>query len=123
MPHQDFIHLNELIENFNDYQKQATKEHFDRLKDEKCSMKIGSFYTSTSAHFNSICSHLQNIIGYFQVKRPLIKYKTFEISKDYTLVVNEVTQTDKNDDTSSLKKINNHSNSVNETEKINKSIS
>ena len=86
-------------------------------------MKIGSFYTSTSAHFNSICSHLENIIGYFNEKRKFIKYKTFEISKDYTLVVNEITQSDKNDDVSSEKKINSISNSENENnEKINKSI-
>ena len=120
---QDLVDHHKLIENFNDYQKEATKQHFDKLKDGKCSMKIGSFYTSTSAHFNSICSHLENIIGYFNEKRKFIKYKTFEISKDYTLVVNEITQSDKNDDVSSEKKINSISNSENENnEKINKSI-
>ena len=122
---QDFIHLNELIENFNNYQKQATKEHFDRLKDGKCSMKIGSFYTSTSAHFNSICSHLENIIGFFHVKRRFIKFKTFELPKDYALVVSEITQTDKNDDNASsfMKKNDKISNSVNgNIEKINKSV-
>ena len=120
---QDLVDHHKLIENFNDYQKVATKQHFDKLKDGKCSMKIGSFYTSTSAHFNSICSHLENIIGYFNEKRKFIKYKTFEISKDYTLVVNEITQSDKNDDVSSEKKINSISNSENENnEKINKSI-
>ena len=120
---QDFIHLNELIENFNNYQKQATKEHFDRLKDGKCSMKIGSFYTSTSAHFNSICSHLQNIIGYFHENKEYVKYKTFELSKDYALIVSQATQTDKNDDVSSVKKFDTISKNVNENiEKINKSV-
>ena len=120
---QDFIHLNELIENFNDYQKQATKEHFDRLKDGKCSMIIGSFYTSTSAHFNSICSHLQNIIGYFHENKEYVKYKTFELSKDYALIVSQATQTDKNDDVSSVKKFDTINKNVNENiEKINKSV-
>ena len=123
---QDLIYHNDLIENFNNFQKEATKQHFDKLKDGKCSMKIGSFYTSTSAHFNSICSHLENIIGFFHVKRRFIKFKTFELPKDYALVVSEITQTDKNDDNASsfMKKNDKISNSVNgNIEKINKSIS
>ena len=51
-----------LSEKFKNIEKEYVQKHFERLRQGKCSMELGSFFTSTFAHFNSIASHLENII-------------------------------------------------------------
>ena len=121
---QDLIHYDELIESFDEFQKEANKDHFDRLKEGKCSMEIGAFYTSTTAHFNSICSHLENIIGYFREKNEHLKNKTCEFTKGIALVVGQNSPSMKNATVSSLKKTDTNNNSLSDyLEKTNKSMS
>ena len=91
-----------LIEQFKEMEKDYVQNHFQRLTKGKCSMELGSFYTSTFAHFNSIISHLGNIIESFKVQKDMLKNNTFDNKKGYALVINQ--SNSKIDDTSSTRK-------------------
>ena len=109
-----------LIEQFKEMEKDYVQNHFQRLTKGKCSMELGSFYTSTFAHFNSIISHLGNIIESFKVQKDILRKNTFDNKKGYALVINQ--SSSKIDDTSSTRKnITDLSISEN-SDKMNKSI-
>ena len=109
-----------LIEQFKEMEKDYVQNHFQRLTKGKCSMELGSFYTSTFAHFNSIISHLGNIIESFKVQKDMLRNNTFDNKKGYALVINQ--SSSKIDDTSSTRKnITDLSISEN-SDKMNKSI-
>ena len=109
-----------LIEQFKEMEKDYVQNHFQRLTKGKCSMELGSFYTSTFAHFNSIISHLGNIIESFKVQKDMLRNNTFDNKKGYALVINQ--SSSKIDDTSSTRKnITDLSISEN-SDKVNKSI-
>ena len=109
-----------LIEQFKEMEKDYVQNHFQRLTKGKCSMELGSFYTSTFAHFNSIISHLGNIIESFKVQKDILRNNTFDNKKGYALVINQ--SSSKIDDTSSTRKnITDLSISEN-SDKMNKSI-
>ena len=109
-----------LIEQFKEMEKDYVQNHFQRLTKGKCSMELGSFYTSTFAHFNSIISHLGNIIESFKVQKDMLRNNTFDNKKGYALVINQ--SNSKIDDTSSTRKnITDLSISEN-SDKMNKSI-
>lgn len=110
-----------LLERFKNMEKEYTQKHFERLKQGKCSMELGSFYTSAFAHFNSICSHLENIIGSFQAEQEIIRNKSFDNKKEYILVVNQ--NKDKVEDLSTARKYLSGDNSLSENvTRINKSF-
>ena len=113
-----------LVENFKNKEKEYVQNHFERLKKGKCSMELGSFFTSVFAHFNSIISHLEKIIESFHAEEELVKNNTFDDKKGYLLVVNQSNTTKrKDDDLSTARKYLSGENSLNENlEKINKSI-
>ena len=52
-------------------------------------MELGSFYTSVFAHFNSISSHLLNIIDSFKPEEEILRNNTFDNQKGYILVINQ----------------------------------
>ena len=111
-----------LLGKYKQMEKDYVHEHFERLKIGKCSMELGSFYTSVFAHFNSILSHLGNIIGSFQVQQENIKNNTFDNKTGYILVVNQNNKT-KDDEKSTSRKYLSGENSLSENlEKMNKSI-
>ena len=111
-----------LLEKFKNMEKEYIQKHFERLKQGKCSMELGSFYTSVFAHFNSICSHLENIIGSFQDEQERIKNNTFDNKKGYILVVNNNNKS-KADDLSTARKYLSGENSLSDNiDKINKSF-
>ena len=116
-----------LLEQFKNYEKEYIQNHFERLRQGKCSMELGSFYTSTFAHFNSITSHLENIIGSFKAEEEILKNNTFDNKKGYVLVINEKNTKTKIDELSSTRKYLPSESSINEnidnTEKMNNSIS
>ena len=112
-----------LLEKFKNMEKEFVQKHFERLRLGKCSMELGSFYTSTFAHFNSICSHLENIIGSFHAEQEILRNNTFDNNKKgYVLVINQNNKT-KEDDVSTTRKYLSGDNSLSENvEKMNKSI-
>ena len=111
-----------LLDKYKQMEKDYVQKHFERLKIGKCSMELGSFYTSVFAHFNSILSHLGNIIGSFQVQQENIKNNTFDNKTGYILVVNQNNKT-KDDEKSTSRKYLSGENSLSENlEKMNKSI-
>ena len=110
-----------LLERFKNMEKEYTQKHFERLKQGKCSMELGSFYTSAFAHFNSVCSHLENIIGSFQAEQEIIRNKSFDNKKEYIIVVNQ--NKDKVEDLSTARKYLSGDNSLSENvTKINRSF-
>ena len=110
-----------LMEDFKNKEKEYVQNHFERLRKGKCSMELGSFFTSIFAHFNSICSHLENIISSFQYEQEIIKNNTVDDKKGYFLVINNTKS--KGDDISTARKYLSGDNSLSENiEKINKSI-
>ena len=113
-----------LVENFKNKEKEYVQNHFERLKKGKCSMELGSFFTSVFAHFNSIISHLEKIIESFHAEEELVKNNTFDDKKGYLLVVNQSNNNKKkDDDLSTARKYLSGENSLSENlEKINKSI-
>ena len=113
-----------LVENFKNKEKEYVQNHFERLKKGKCSMELGSFFTSVFAHFNSIISHLEKIIESFHAEEELVKNNTFDDKKGYLLVVNQSNTTKrKDDDLSTARKNLSGENSLSlNIEKINKSI-
>ena len=112
-----------LLEKFKNMEKDYVQKHFERLRLGKCSMELGSFFTSTFAHFNSICSHLENIIGSFHAEQEILRNNTFDNNKKgYVLVINQNNKS-KADDISTTRKYLSGDNSLSEnSDKINKSI-
>ena len=110
-----------LLEKFKNMEKEYTQKHFERLKQGKCSMELGSYYTSSFAHFNSISSHLGNIINSFQIEAE-IHNNTFDNKKGYVLVINDNINKSKGDDISTTRKYLSGENSLENGEKINNSI-
>ena len=116
-----------LLEQFKNLSKEYVMKHFERLRQGKCSMELGSFFTSTFAHFNSITSHLENIIGSFKVEEEIKINNTFDNKKGYVLVLNENSAKSKGDDISTTRKyiaseISVSDNNIDNSEKNNKSI-
>ena len=93
-----------LLEQFKNLEKDYIQNHFERLTKGKCSMELGSYYTSTFAHFNSICSHLRNIIETFKVEQENLRNNTFDNKKGYVLVINQSNNKIKLDETSTTRK-------------------
>ena len=73
----------QICDEFKNCEKEYTHNHFERLSKGKCSMELGSFYTSAFAHFNSIISHLHNIIGTFAIEDEYKRKNTFNIKQGY----------------------------------------
>ena len=112
-----------LLDKFKNLEKEYVQKHFERLKQGKCSMELGSFYTSVFAHFNSINSHLLNIIDSFKEEEEILRNNTFDNQKGYILIVNRNNKSKFDDDISTARKNISIEGSLNEnTEKMNKSI-
>ena len=112
-----------LLDKFKNLEKEYVQKHFERLKQGKCSMELGSFYTSAFAHFNSINSHLLNIIDSFKEEEEILRNNTFDNQKGYILIVNRNNKSKFDDDISTARKNISIEGSLNEnTEKMNKSI-
>ena len=112
-----------LLDKFKNIEKEYVQKHFERLRLGKCSMELGSFYTSIFAHFNSISSHLENIISSFKVEGEILRNNTFDNKKGYVLVINQNNKS-KIDELSTARKNLSLENSLSEnSEKINKSFS
>ena len=110
------------LEQFKNLEKDYIQNHFERLTKGKCSMELGSYYTSTFAHFNSICSHLRNIIETFKVEQENLRNNTFDNNKGYVLVINQSNNKIKLDETSTTRKNLSDMNLSENSEKINKSM-
>ena len=110
------------LEQFKNLEKDYIQNHFERLTKGKCSMELGSYYTSTFAHFNSICSHLRNIIETFKVEQENLRNNTFDNKKGYVLVINQSNNKIKLDETSTTRKNLSDMNLSENSEKINKSM-
>ena len=93
-----------LLEKFKNLEKEYVHKHFERLRQGKCSMELGSFFTSTFAHFNSITSHLDNIIGSFKAEEEAKINNTFDNKKGYVLVINQNNTKSKGDEVSTARK-------------------
>ena len=110
-----------LLEKFKNMEKDCIQKHFERLKQGKCSMELGSFYTSTFAHFNSICSHLGNIMDSFQIEQEIIENNSFDNKKGYILMIHEKTKNREDDISTARKNLTGDKNSE-ISERMNKSI-
>ena len=118
----DFTNFGELLEKEKKLEKKADQNHYERLQNKKLNMELGSYYISTFSHFESICSHLENMIDFCEVDNKELTYNTFEgKEKDYIMVINQNNQKKLNDN-STNRRINTNENSINETEKTNKSF-
>ena len=119
----DFTNFGELLEKEKNLEKEADQNHFERLQNKTLNMELGSYYISTFSHFESICSHLENIIDFCGADNKQFSYNTFEgKEKDYIMVINQNNHK-KTDDNSTNRKFNTNENSINDvTEKINKSF-
>ena len=121
--HKGFENYSMLLDKFKNLEKEYVQKHFERLKQGKCSMELGSFYTSAFAHFNSINSHLLNIIDSFKEQEEILRNNTFDNQKGYILVVNQNNKSKFDDEISTARKNLSIEGSLNEnTEKMNKSI-
>ena len=121
--HKGFENYSMLLDKFKNLEKEYVQKHFERLKQGKCSMELGSFYTSVFAHFNSINSHLLNIIDSFKEQEEILRNNTFDNQKGYILVVNQNNKSKFDDEISTARKNLSIEGSLNEnTEKMNKSI-
>ena len=85
-------------------------------------MELWSFYTSAFAHFNSIISHLDNIINSFKVEHNFIRKNTFDIKIGYELVNSQSTTKRKDDDISTRKNVSMELSLSENIDKGNKSI-
>ena len=110
------------MEQFKSMEKEYIQNHFERLAKGKTSMELGSYYTSTFAHFNSICAHLGNIIDSFKVEQENIRNNTFNDKKGYVLVINQSGNKNKLDETSTSRKNYSDISLSENNEKMNKSI-
>ena len=118
----DFTNFGELLEKEKKLEKKADQNQYERLQNKKLNMELGSYYISTFSHFESICSHLENMIDFCEVDNKELTYNTFEgKEKDYIMVINQNNQKKLNDN-STNRRINTNENSINETEKTNKSF-
>ena len=119
----DFTNFGELLEKEKKLEKKADQNHYERLQNKKLNMELGSYYISTFSHFESICSHLENIIEFCGGDNRQLTYNTFEgKEKDYIMVINQNNHK-KTDENSTNRKLNTNENSINDiTEKINKSF-
>ena len=116
----EITNFSELLEKSKKLQKDADLRNFERLQQNKCTMELGSYYISTFTHFESICSHLENITDFFGNDNKNLTFNTFE-GKDYIMVINQNINK-KTDDISTNRKFNTNENSINDiSEKINKS--
>ena len=121
--HKGFENYSMLLDKFKNLEKEYVQKHFERLRQGKCSMELGSFYTSVFAHFNSINSHLLNIIDSFKEQEEILRNNTFDNQKGYILVVNQNNKSKFDDEISTARKNLSIEGSLNEnTEKMNKSI-
>ena len=125
--HKGIEDYSSLLEKFKNLEKEYTQNHFERLRQGKCTMELGSFYTSTFAHFNSITSHLENIIGSFKIEEEIKRNNTFDKKKGYVLVINQKSEKIKDEEVSTVRKNILSENSVeteniDNSEKINNSI-
>ena len=117
----ELTNFGELLEKTKKLQKEADQKNFERLQHKKNDYESGSYYISIFTHFESICSHLENITDFFGNENKNLTYNTFE-GKDYVMIINK-NNIKKNDDISTVRKINTNENSINEfSEKINKSF-
>ena len=110
----------ELVEKAKNLQKEADQTNFERLQHKKCTMEIGTYYISTFYHFESICSHLENITDFIGVENRNLTYNTFE-GKDYIMVINQNNHK-KTDENSTNRKFNTNEVSINEFSEKNKSF-
>ena len=116
----DMSNFGELVEKAKNLQKEADQTNFERLQHKKCTMEIGTYYISTFSHFESICSHLENITDFFGIENRNLTYNTFE-GKDYIMVINQNNQK-KTDENSTNRKFNTNEISINEFSEKNKSF-
>ena len=116
----DMTNFGELVEKAKNLQKEADQKNFERLQHKKCTMEIGTYYISTFSHFESICSHLENISDFISVENKNLTYNTFE-GKDYIMVINQNNQK-KTDENSTNRKFNTNEISINEISEKNKSF-
>ena len=119
----DFTNFGELLEKEKKLEKEADQNHYERLQNKKLNMELGSYYLSTFSHFESICSHLENMIDFCGADNKELTYNAFEgREKDYIMVINQNNHK-KLDDNSTNRRINTNDNSINDiTEKTNKSF-
>ena len=118
----ELTNFEELLEKTKILQKEADQKNFERLQNKKSDFESGTYYISIFAHFESICSHLENITDFFGKDNKNLTFNTSE-GKDYVMVINK-NNLKKNDDTSTARKINTNENSINDfSEKINNSFS
>ena len=116
----DMTNFGELLEKTKNLQKEADQKNFERLQHKKTNLELGSYYISIFTHFESICSHLENITDFFGIENKNLTYNTLE-GKDYIMIINKNKKTD--DISSTNRKLNTNENSINEfSEKINKSF-
>ena len=116
----DLSNFGELVEKSKNFHKEAGQKHFERLQHKKCTMELGTYYISTFSHFESICSHLENITDFIGVENKNLTYNTFE-GKDYIMVINQNNQK-KTDENSTNRKFNTNEISINEFSEKNKSF-
>ena len=119
----DFTNFGELLEKEKKLEKEADQNHYERLQNKKLNMELGSYYLSTFSHFESICSHLENMIDFCGADNKELTYNAFEgREKDYIMVINQNNHK-KIEDNSTNRRINTNDNSINDiTEKTNKSF-
>ena len=119
----DMTNFGELLEKEKNLEKEADQKHFERLQKNKFDKELESYYIATFSHFDSICSHLENIIDFCGADNRQLAYSTFEgKDKDYIMVINQNNHK-KIDDISTIRKFNTNENSINEiSDKINKSF-
>ena len=116
----DMSNFGELVEKAKNLQKEAGQTNFERLQHKKCTMEIGTYYISTFSHFESICSHLENITDFIGVENKNLTYNTFE-GKDYIMVINQ-NNVKKTEENSTNRKFNSNEISINEFSEKNKSF-
>ena len=117
----ELTNFEELLEKTKILQKEADQKNFERLKNKKSDFESGTYYISIFTHFESICSHLENITDFFGKDNKNLTFNTSE-GKDYVMVINK-NNLKKNEDVSTVRKMNANENSINDfSEKINNSF-
>ena len=117
----ELTNFGELLEKTKKLQKEANQKNFERLQNKKSDFESGTYYISIFTHFESICSHLENITDFFGKDNKNLTFNTFE-GKDYIMIINK-NNLKKNEDVSTVRKINTNENSINDfSEKINNSF-
>jgi phosphate:Na+ symporter len=117
----ELTNFEELLEKTKILQKEADQKNFERLQNKKSDFESGTYYISIFTHFESICSHLENITDFFGKDNKNLTFNTSE-GKDYVMVINK-NNLKKNEDVSTVRKMNANENSINDfSEKINNSF-